>query len=446
MGSFLDKPKCEKHEAQASGNGLTYSLCSMQGWRLEMEDAHTCRLSLPEGLSKWSFFAVFDGHAGAKVAEEASKLLIDDILDQKYFKEELRPNPEICNRCTYDCDKISQAIKDAFLVVDAKFRALDYTSGSTAVGVMITPKHFFYINCGDSRAVHVRTGSGAKHQDYQSAIDKGHFGQEPRINQRGPPDGEQMNVHEDAPPVENGYSVFFSTKDHKPIDQEERERIERAGGMVIIQRINGALAVSRALGDFEYKRIDDLAEDCQLVSPVPEITVIERSKPDSEFQDAYAIVACDGIYDAISNDNLQIFSTHKLKVGLGPQNVASETLDLCLNLGSRDNMSLIFLTFNNCPEKDQSMYEKECEWDNQLVKVIKQLNDEGELSKMQKDTTEWNIDQLADQVYHELLNTDKLKQIYGDYIFGGSVINKKDLIKTTVENLRAQSMTEGNNQ
>ena len=33
----------------------------------------------------------------------------------------------------------------------------------------------------------------------------------------------------------------------------ERKRIEGAGGRVIINRINGSLAVSRALGDFDYK-------------------------------------------------------------------------------------------------------------------------------------------------------------------------------------------------
>ncbi|CAF4843195.1 unnamed protein product, partial [Rotaria magnacalcarata] len=47
--------------------------------------------------------------------------------------------------------------------------------------------------------------------------------------------------------------ILLATKDHKPNDQAERQRIQEAGGTVLIQRVNGSLAVSRALGDFEYK-------------------------------------------------------------------------------------------------------------------------------------------------------------------------------------------------
>ena len=35
----------------------------------------------------------------------------------------------------------------------------------------------------------------------------------------------------------------------------EAARIHSAGGSVMIQRVNGSLAVSRALGDFDYKQV-----------------------------------------------------------------------------------------------------------------------------------------------------------------------------------------------
>ena len=81
---------------------------------------------------------------------------------------------------------------------------------STATGVLITPKHYFIFNVGDSRSILIK--------------DK---------------------------------KLHFSSEDHKPMNDGEKRRIEEAGGRVMIQRINGSLAVSRALGDFEYKQRTD---------------------------------------------------------------------------------------------------------------------------------------------------------------------------------------------
>jgi protein phosphatase 1G len=45
----------------------------------------------------------------------------------------------------------------------------------------------------------------------------------------------------------NGQAISLSF-DHKPHHEAERERIQRAGGHVFLQRILGMLATSRAIG------------------------------------------------------------------------------------------------------------------------------------------------------------------------------------------------------
>jgi len=50
------------------------------------------------------------------------------------------------------------------------------------------------------------------------------------------------------------------SKDHKPTDPAERERINNAGGKVEADRVNGILATSRSFGDFKFKVVNHLSD------------------------------------------------------------------------------------------------------------------------------------------------------------------------------------------
>lgn len=78
----------------------------------------------------------------------------------------------------------------------------DSHAGCTANVVLITPEHIYCSNAGDSRAV----------------------------------------------AFQNEKTVELS-KDHKPEDPIEIDRITKAGGNVSYGRVNGGLNLSRALGD-----------------------------------------------------------------------------------------------------------------------------------------------------------------------------------------------------
>lgn len=53
--------------------------------------------------------------------------------------------------------------------------------------------------------------------------------------------------------LSRGKTAVPLSEDHKPDDALERKRIYNANGFVEDGRVNGMLALSRALGDFEYK-------------------------------------------------------------------------------------------------------------------------------------------------------------------------------------------------
>ena len=280
MGAFLDKPKTEKHNETGTGNGLRFGLSSMQGWRIEMEDAHCAIIGLPNGLKDWSFFAVFDGHAGAKVSAHCAQSLLDSITS----------NSDFCTPATGEdgvqpsLESVRKGIKTGFLDLDNKMRKMpemlsgEDKSGSTAVCALVSPKHVFFANCGDSRAVLARGGT-----------------------------------------------VAFSTQDHKPINPVEKERIQNAGGSVMIQRVNGSLAVSRALGDFEYKNVQGKGACEQLVSPEPEIFLEDRKD-----KDEFAVLACDGIWDVMSNEEVCDFVRSRMQLTDNLEQVCNQVIDTCL--------------------------------------------------------------------------------------------------------------------
>lgn len=89
MGAFLDKPKTDKFQECGEGNGIRYGVASMQGWRVEMEDAHMAKMNLGEALKDWSYFAVFDGHAGAKVSAHCAEHLLETIMAMEEFQEDV---------------------------------------------------------------------------------------------------------------------------------------------------------------------------------------------------------------------------------------------------------------------------------------------------------------------------------------------------------------------
>ena len=91
MGAYLSKPIIAKNPEFGKNDVCSWGLCSMQGWRKDMEDAHICEpLDLPGG-DKGMLFGVFDGHGGAKVALLAKELFPFFLTNLASFKSKDYP-------------------------------------------------------------------------------------------------------------------------------------------------------------------------------------------------------------------------------------------------------------------------------------------------------------------------------------------------------------------
>jgi len=132
--------------------------------------------------------------------------------------------------------------------------------------------------------------------------------------------------------------------DHKPTNSGEFERIHKAGGFVQFGRVNGNLALSRAIGDFEFKQNANLKAEDQIVTVNPDI--IERKiEPDDEF----IVLACDGIWDCLSNQEVVSFVRERIAANRPLGLICEDLMERCLAPSSHavgvgcDNMTVVIV-------------------------------------------------------------------------------------------------------
>mmetsp|Transcript_1194 Transcript_1194/g.2119 ORF Transcript_1194/g.2119 Transcript_1194/m.2119 type:complete len:491 (-) Transcript_1194:147-1619(-) len=374
--------------------------CSVQGRRIAQEDAHvfgTCclqpqcshrELGWGDPLPSHSLYAVFDGHGTGFASKYAARHFVGALCQQKSFieysqkcvfesseqsstgeingrrgkrgrksKKREKAAPESLSYSAVTMRKdddgtlqslLMDALHHSFLQLDADLLqemtkrkenrdALgaafcsgpadvenlydEFDSGTTALVILMTPLYVICANLGDSRAV-LRRGGGT-------------FEQEGNDRQAS--------------------TICLST-DHRPDCENEMVRIRNAGGVVCNGQIGGRLSVSRALGDFSFKDRESVLAggsgqdyyrskvqpENQMVSAVPEIVVVERDIA----SDKFIVLACDGIWDVVSNEECVeevegIFKEGEQNIGLA----CEELLDQCCTKGSLDNMTAFIVKF-----------------------------------------------------------------------------------------------------
>jgi protein phosphatase PTC1 len=186
------------------------------------------------GNEKQGFFGLYDGHGGRGTVDFVVKTLHVNL------QEHIKKNPN---------QPWAVAFKEAYLATDGQLRRQNILrSGSTSVTCVISVNEqgkrvLFTANVGDSRAILCRGGKAIR-----------------------------------------------LTIDHKASLPEEAKRIQDAGGFIgRNKRVNGVLAISRALGDHMLKEND-------VVTAIPYCLDTELTEDDT-----FLILACDGLWDVMSD-------------------------------------------------------------------------------------------------------------------------------------------------
>jgi protein phosphatase PTC1 len=250
--------------------------------RKTMEDSHTFIYNYGDHCDD-GYFAVFDGHAGHVCAEWCSKQV--HSLVEAWIKANEKAKMK---------DPVPHALSSAFREVDTHLARMNMQSSGCCAAVAIvrwepfiyqgntTKRRVLYAaNVGDTRVVLCRAGK-----------------------------------------------AYRLTYDHKGSDEHESKRITNLGGIMINNRVNGVLAVTRSLGDTYMK---------ELVTGAP-YTTETVLRHDDEF----IIVACDGLWD-VCNDSTAVELIRHIK---DPKEASQTLVDYALENFSTDNLTCMVIRLN----------------------------------------------------------------------------------------------------
>lgn len=261
------------------------SIHAIRNTRRKMEDRHVCLPAFNQlfGLSDAvdrAYFAVFDGHGGVDAARYAAV----HVHANAARRPELPTDPAGALRAAF------RHTDDMFL---RKAKRERLQSGTTGVCALVTGTTLHVAWLGDSQVILVQQGQ-----------------------------------------------VVKLMEPHKPERQDERARIEALGGFVSHMdcwRVNGTLAVSRAIGDIFQK---------PYVSG--EADAASRELTGSE---DYLLLACDGFFDVVPHQEVAgLVQSHLVRQQGSGLLVAEELVAAARDRGSHDNITVMVIFFRDPQE------------------------------------------------------------------------------------------------
>lgn len=364
MGAYLSQPVTEKEAFDGPvGGGVRHGGCAMQGWRRSMEDAHVVVSGLcgndDDDLLVDTVFGVFDGHGGSEVARFCRRHLPSEL------KRQLKDSP----------DDVQRALIRAFHRMDEMLRDAGYRSELLRLRESNDLGDAESCEGDDSGSQPGSNNSSSRasnnsNNNSSSVVDDDDDDDDDvegvvlqhlirRLmftngngSQQGEGVGAELAVHAGATAIvayKRGNQLFVANAgdsrgvlcrsgravplsvDHKPGMERERSRIVAAGGFLSeiagMYRVNGNLNLSRAIGDLRYKANEKLKAKEQIITAEPDVKVLELTGEDSFF-----VLACDGVWDVMGNQQVVDFVAERLAVDGGRplSEICGELLDKCL--------------------------------------------------------------------------------------------------------------------
>lgn len=358
-----------------------------QGRRPYQEDRTVCALDIKIPFIEKKrireinvgIIAVFDGHNGAEASDMASELLLDYFLLHAYFlldaaysalirnsvkrlsssiesnvdyqvlnlsKEESWNNHEserlrwmlpIPVEGPFHLEILKESLLRTIDDIDATFSkealAKNLLSGTTATVVIKADGHILAANIGDSKSL-ICSDSHFASDKKAGNESKVHIRKRRYNNVPSP-----LRQHTNFQLAKSDVSTFYVkelTEDHHPDRTDEKSRVEAFGGYVLewagVPRVNGELAISRAIGDIPFKKYGVLS--------TPEVTdwILLSSN------DSFLVAASDGVFEKMTTKDVCHILFDAKNRTIRKLNYLSECIiQTAYRKGTIDNMAAIVI-------------------------------------------------------------------------------------------------------
>jgi len=262
------------------------------------------RLSPPPRAAARLTRQVFDGHGGSAAAVFARDRLLSAVRGRRDWAEDVPAALVRGERARGRARAHAAAQRAAFSETDEALRshAASAHCGTTALAALLLGRTLYVANSGDSRAVLCRRGRAV-----------------------------ELSV------------------DHKPSSAPELRRITAAGGFVDSEGyLNGAVAVSRALGDWQLLCPASAARGESKPLKAPPGAAAGPLTGDAEVvchaltgEDEFLLLACDGLWDVMSSQTAVELARQLLRQHNDPGRLAGELAREALQRHSGDNVTVL---------------------------------------------------------------------------------------------------------
>ncbi|KAI5968313.1 MgPP2CL-1 [Candida margitis] len=330
-------------------------------YRSKMEDVHTYIANFAERVD-WGYFAIFDGHAGKESARWCGNNL-HSLLEQEIDLELQDQNNAL--QATSNSEAIAGDSKSA---PDVSNRSVGNSNTSNSTGSAssiplkgrVDMKDHLYKSFVKADEMIEKNGQGASGCTAAVAVLRWESETEDDCMVDATNTGKQNSNDAktfDFVPTKNHKRMLYTSNvgdsriilsrngkayrlsyDHKASDKNEIDRVENSGGLILKNRVNGVLAVTRSLGDSYMK-------DLVLGKPFTTSTQIIRD-------DEFMIIACDGVWDVISDTKACKIIAECFKNGLDAQEASKKLCQLAIDASTTDNVTVMVVQF------DQSVFDQ----------------------------------------------------------------------------------------